>query len=98
MESKGSKELIKSILIMAGIPLAFSVACSLFARIKERKITSLHDQIQETTFNTDRVCGDDEEDDGDVNNLKEHILALKCKIEELQELEREIEVRFFSIR
>ncbi|KAF5803599.1 putative protein CHUP1 [Helianthus annuus] len=95
MESKGSKELIKSILIMAGIPLAFSVACSLFARIKERKITSLHDQIQETTFNTDRVCGDDEEDDGDVNNLKEHILALKCKIEELQELEREIEVRFF---
>ncbi|XP_076920990.1 protein CHUP1, chloroplastic-like [Bidens hawaiensis] len=83
MEITRSQELIKSILIMAGIPLAFSVTCSLFSRFKEKKNASLHDQIQETNSEN-------------VDHLKEHIFTLKCKIEELQELEREIEVRFFK--
>ncbi|XP_076935064.1 protein CHUP1, chloroplastic-like [Bidens hawaiensis] len=83
MEITRSQELIKSILIMAGIPLAFSVTCSLFSRFKGKKISSLHDQIQETNSEN-------------VDHLKEHIFTLKCKIEELQELEREIEVRFFK--
>ncbi|KAI3724034.1 hypothetical protein L2E82_35798 [Cichorium intybus] len=77
MESTGSRELIKSILIMAGIPLAFS----LIARITNRKVSSFQDQIQET--------------ESERNHLKDQILVLKTKIEELQELEREIEDRFF---
>nr|XP_043633812.1 protein CHUP1, chloroplastic [Erigeron canadensis] len=94
MESKGSKELIKSILIMAGIPIAFSVACSLIARIKDRKnAKSYQVQINESGF-----YGDEEdyiENAHDPNHLKEHISSLKSKILELQELEKEIEVRFF---
>ncbi|KAL7615135.1 hypothetical protein Lser_V15G05446 [Lactuca serriola] len=78
MESTGSRELIKSILIMVGIPLAFSV----IARIKNRKISSFQDKIQET--------------ESDRNHLKDQILNLKTKIEELQKLEREIEDRFLE--
>ncbi|KAI3725240.1 hypothetical protein L1987_65021 [Smallanthus sonchifolius] len=87
MESTRSRELTKSILIMAGIPLAFSVACSLFARITEKKISSLCDQIQETKI--DSMCDDE-------SRLKVKILTLRCKIVELQDLEREIEVRFLQ--
>ncbi|CAI9270829.1 unnamed protein product [Lactuca saligna] len=79
MESTGSRELIKSILIMVGIPLAFSI----IARIKNRKISSFQDKIQETEY--------------DRNHLKDQILNLKTKIEELQKLEKEIEDRFFEV-
>ncbi|XP_071701848.1 protein CHUP1, chloroplastic [Rutidosis leptorrhynchoides] len=92
MEARGSKELIKSTLIMAGIPLAFSVACTIIARIKHRKISSFQDRINETEFNS--MC-DQDEDCIDVNHLKEQIYSLRSKIEELQDLEKEIKVRFF---
>lgn len=80
MESNQSRgDLIKSILIMAGIPLAFSVTCSLISRIGNRK--NCED------------CKDNTHDESD--NLKEQMFALRNKIEELQELEREIEFKFF---
>ncbi|KAJ9542723.1 hypothetical protein OSB04_029229 [Centaurea solstitialis] len=94
MEStRSSRESIKSILIVAGIPLAFSAACSLVARIKDRKISPLQDQIQETESDEDN--GDHINSTHDANDLKEQIFALRSKTEELQELEREIEHRFF---
>lgn len=92
MEATKSKELIKSILIMAGVPLAFSIACSLIARYKDRKISSFQEQINETEFNN--ICVIDE-DSIDVSHLKEQIFSFRSKIQELQELEKEIEVRFF---
>ncbi|GJT04283.1 protein CHUP1, chloroplastic [Tanacetum coccineum] len=79
MESNQSRDLIKSILIMAGIPLAFSVTCSLISRIGNRK------NGDDCKVNTHDVS----------DNLKEQMFALRNKIEELQELEREIEFKFF---
>ncbi|KVI07957.1 hypothetical protein Ccrd_013683 [Cynara cardunculus var. scolymus] len=94
MEStRSSRESIKSILIVAGIPLAFSVACSLIARIKDRKISSLQDRVEETEFDQDN--GDYINNTHDVSYLKDQIFALRSKTEELQELELEIEDRFF---
>nr|GEY24235.1 protein CHUP1, chloroplastic [Tanacetum cinerariifolium] len=64
---------------MAGIPLAFSVTCSLISRIGNRK------NGDDCKVNTHDVS----------DNLKEQMFALRNKIEELQELEREIEFKFF---
>ncbi|KAI3746285.1 hypothetical protein L6452_08712 [Arctium lappa] len=91
--TRSSRESIKSILIVAGIPLAFSIACSLIARIKGRTISSLQDRIQETEFDEDNCDYINNTHDG--NYLKEEIFALRSKTKELQELEREIEDRFF---
>ncbi|KAK1421067.1 hypothetical protein QVD17_23150 [Tagetes erecta] len=85
MATTGSRDLITSILIMAGIPLAFSVACSLLSTIKEKK----QHQIQQTEIDSMRNDVDD-----DQVLLKDQILTLRCKTEELQNLERDIEVRF----
>lgn len=79
MENNQSRDLIKSILIMAGIPLAFSVTCSLISRIGNRK--------------NGEDCKDITHDVSD--HLKEQMFALRHKVEELQELEREIEFKFF---
>ncbi|KAD7477930.1 hypothetical protein R6Q59_026476 [Mikania micrantha] len=92
MEGTASRELIKSVIIMAGIPLVFSVACSIYAKITERKISSLQDRIQETK--TENMSSDDEDNSRNVNQLKEQMFTLRCKIEELQGLENEIELRF----
>ncbi|KAL2250701.1 UNVERIFIED_CONTAM: Protein CHUP1, chloroplastic [Sesamum indicum] len=91
---------MKPVLLIAGIPLAISLAGFIVARIAARKscfrltASSALSQRQETASRVEDDCALESSVVDDSCELQEEILGLRSRIEEMQDRELQLEKRF----